>query len=264
MYLDTNGNVTVGVGHILATGAAAESLAFVRKAGAQPTTPNEKRGEWALMKQQAPGMVASRYDEFATLTLPQGPVDAALQADLQACELELRRTFDGFGSLPGEAQEGVMDMDFNLGLPKFLTFTRFVAAVRTRDWETAGVECHRIGIPQDRNEEIRNLFFSAYTRIIEGHWEGTAADLEGNAVQLGITVRMSGPGYAGDMTTRDREGEQSNAALSQIQLLPGRRVKFTGDDDLDFAGDVSPDQLRITGQIFDEGTLGGSFQVLRR
>ncbi len=48
--------------------------------------------------------------------------------------------FDEWDSFPSEVQEILVNMLFNLGRPRFLTFKKMIAAVYQRDWQRASEE----------------------------------------------------------------------------------------------------------------------------
>lgn len=48
--------------------------------------------------------------------------------------------FDDWETYPSEVQEILVNMLFNLGRPRFLTFKNMIAAVYARDWEKAAYE----------------------------------------------------------------------------------------------------------------------------
>lgn len=48
--------------------------------------------------------------------------------------------FDEWDTFPSEAQEILVNMLFNLGRPRFLTFKKMIAAVYDKDWKRAAEE----------------------------------------------------------------------------------------------------------------------------
>lgn len=60
--------------------------------------------------------------------------------DLQAVITELDRTFPWFGRLNTPRADAIIDMAFNLGLPRFREFKRMIAAVAAERWEDAARE----------------------------------------------------------------------------------------------------------------------------
>ena len=63
-YLDTNGNVTVGCGHLVATVSVATALTLVRKADGLPATTVEKQTEWTTIKAKPKGQPETFYAPF--------------------------------------------------------------------------------------------------------------------------------------------------------------------------------------------------------
>src|ERR1700739_1906291 len=90
MYLDTAGNVTVGVGKMLPDATAAQKLAFVRRMDpstqppplAGPATADEIKADFDNVKKQIAGKIATYYKQFTRLDLPDGVIDSLLQAEV--------------------------------------------------------------------------------------------------------------------------------------------------------------------------------------
>lgn len=162
MYLDTRGFVTVAVGQLLRTAEAAQELDFVHRDTGQPAGAAEIAQDYASIKQQPPGKIASHYRQFTTLDLPEPAIDALLDKRIEGFEAGLRRDFTHYDSYPDAAKLGLMDMVFNLGnagvVNKFPTFAK---AARSHDWATCAKECRRVGISDHRNEVTRKLFEEA-------------------------------------------------------------------------------------------------------
>ncbi len=162
MYLDTRGFVTVAVGQLLRTVDDAQELDFVHRDTGQPAGAPEVAQDYASVKHQEPGRVASYYRQFTTLELPEPAIDALLDIRIEGFEKGLRSDFPRYDSYPDAAKLGLMDMVFNLGnagvVNKFPTFTR---AARSQEWVTCARECRRVGIGDHRNEMTRKLFEQA-------------------------------------------------------------------------------------------------------
>ncbi|MGA1846771.1 glycoside hydrolase family protein [Deferribacter abyssi] len=62
-----------------------------------------------------------------------------LRNDIAKVENELKQ-FEWFNKLDGVRKKVLIDMDFNLGLPKFLTFKRMIAALKEGDFKKASDE----------------------------------------------------------------------------------------------------------------------------
>ena len=67
-------------------------------------------------------------------------VTEAFQADLDIAIGECKVLFDMWETYPGEVQEILVNMKFNLGRPRLSKFKNFKKAVDAADWKTAGAE----------------------------------------------------------------------------------------------------------------------------
>ena len=162
MYLDTRANVTVAVGQLLATVAAAKELPFVQRGTAQAATPEDIEADFNEVKNQPTGKVAQSYKSATKLDLPANEIDALLQRRIDGFEAQLRGEFSQYDSYPEDAQLGILDMAFNLGTNGLVTkFPSFTKAALARDWSTCAKQCRRLGIGDVRNEVTKALFESA-------------------------------------------------------------------------------------------------------
>jgi len=146
LYLDTEGNVTVGCGHKVPTFAHALHLPFVPK-----VTPRE----WHDVQSAPKGMRASAYFIDSRARLTDAKIDALLDADIDQVQRELAERFRDYASWPAPADAAMCDVAFNVGLARF---PKLCAAASERAWATCAVECHRIGIAEARNEATSLLF----------------------------------------------------------------------------------------------------------
>ncbi len=170
MYLDTAGNVTVGVGNLLANAAAAQALAFVRRPDANgkapvpavPATLAEIESGFDSIGRQTPGKLASYYRQFTNLDLPMSAIDALLMTRVQEFAGLLRITFPDFDAYPAEACAAIFDMAFNLGAGKLTSqFPGLCRAIGNEDWGKAAAECHRFGPGPARNNWTKAQFQAA-------------------------------------------------------------------------------------------------------
>ena len=159
MYLDTKGFVTVGVGQMLPNAEAAKQLKFVNATTLDPATSEEIETDYHTVNDQDPGLRAAHYQPFTKLTLPQPEIDALLRKRIQEFETGLKREFPEYESYPEEAQEGLFDMAYNLGLSGLTNkFPSFTEAAKRQDWAKCAEECRRRGIGDRRNNKTRELF----------------------------------------------------------------------------------------------------------
>ncbi len=67
-------------------------------------------------------------------------VTEAFQSDLDIAIAECKVLYDLWETYPGEVQEILVNMIFNLGRPRLSGFKNFKKAVDSSDWKTAGIE----------------------------------------------------------------------------------------------------------------------------
>jgi GH24 family phage-related lysozyme (muramidase) len=183
LYVDTAMNVTVGTGHLVPDLAEAQQLGLVsRQAGAEsPASAGEVEADWralqawiaaqATQELQAGKTPSRRHNHTARhfrsmvkTSLPAERARELFDRDLTDHAELLRVHFPAFDTYPAEAQEGLLDMAFNLGNRIVTRFPEFAKAVRARRWDTAARECRRRGISDGRNGEVAALFRVASRR----------------------------------------------------------------------------------------------------
>ena len=68
-------------------------------------------------------------------------VRACFEKDLNIAASECRVLYEGWwADLPGEVQEVLVNMMFNMGRPRLSKFKNFTAALKAGDWKKAAVE----------------------------------------------------------------------------------------------------------------------------
>jgi len=158
-YLDTRGNVTVGVGQLVATVAFAQTLPLIDRASGQPASAEAIAAEFANVAAQAPGLIASRYRPFTQLALPAAAIEQLLEQRVDEFVRDLGGKLDDFERFPDPAQEALMDMAFNLGVGGLTRkFPKLIGAAQRQDWGSCAAECDRRGINDERNAATRALF----------------------------------------------------------------------------------------------------------
>ena len=162
MYLDTEGNVTIGVGQLVPSAQSARNLTLFVRATGERATPQQIDAEYAQVSAQKVGMVASKYKPFTTLEMHSDGIDELLDHRIDEFAQGLSRSLGQFNDFPDAAQEALLDMAFNLGVSGLTRkFPKLVRAAEQHDWDTCAAECTRKGIGDQRNEFTKSLFMSA-------------------------------------------------------------------------------------------------------
>ena len=113
MYRDTVGRVTVGVGLMLPSAAAACALPF--QAVGAAATAEQIAAEFARVDAMAMGKLPSFYRAAGSLELPQAVMDEKLSAVLAGFEATLRAGLADYNKLPDGVKMALLDMAYNRG-----------------------------------------------------------------------------------------------------------------------------------------------------
>ena len=152
MYPDSLGNVTVGVGHLLATVGAAAQLPFYSADG------QKRAGLGAICSAFA--SVRNQHKPYHALILFDEDIDKLLDADMGEAIASLKRTFpENYHALPDTVTVALADIAYNCGT--LHAFPKLIAAVREGNWQLAAEECRRRNIGETRNEDTRQMFLAA-------------------------------------------------------------------------------------------------------
>lgn len=162
MYLDSNGYVTVGIGHLLANRDAAMALPFQRAPGWR-AEPFEIGLEYDRLRQLSPNRLPSYYRTHTRLHLSDTEIDRLTLQHIETFHRELRSIYAEFDELPSSVRLALFDLIFNVGQTSLRNrWPRMNAAIAARDWATAAVQSRRAPpIPAARNDYVRKLFEQA-------------------------------------------------------------------------------------------------------
>jgi GH24 family phage-related lysozyme (muramidase) len=171
MYRDTVGKVTVGVGLMLPSAAAATALPFTR-AGRDATTA-EIAADFARVTTMAEGKAAEFYRLPTSPELAQPTIDTKLLEVLEAFEGRLRVVMTGYDAFPEGVKLALLDMAYNLGPAGLVTgYPRLLAAIEQRHWALAATESVRHGPSAARNAWTKEQFLTAVVGTIKAETEG--------------------------------------------------------------------------------------------
>jgi len=163
MYVDTTGNVTVGVGNLLSDVAAAQALSFVLQS--DPTTaatPDQIASDFSALIGKPDGQPSGYYRGFTSVRLTNEAIQSLLSSRVTGFLKDLTAAFPDYDSYPAPACAAIFDMAFNLGLEGLTgKFPHFCAAVKAQDWTTAAAQCQRGGIGASRNNWTNAQFLQA-------------------------------------------------------------------------------------------------------
>jgi GH24 family phage-related lysozyme (muramidase) len=164
MYLDSEGNVTVGIGTLLSDAATAETLPFVKRGTNVAATSQEIKRDFNSVKNsvltntRAPG-----FRHLTNLDLSEAESEFKALTDMKDFIRIIRSSdnFPEFDSYPVAAKMGLLDMVYTSGAKGIREdFPVFTSAVRRRNWKLAAQESHRLQPSAKRNQtvgEVLNL-----------------------------------------------------------------------------------------------------------
>jgi GH24 family phage-related lysozyme (muramidase) len=171
MYLDSEGNVTVGIGTLLEGISEAKGIPFYHRGSGTAATPEEIERAYGVIAAGSAGQKARKpqnkfsasHYEFTTDLLISSPTAIKLRdAHINTNYADLQRIYPKFNTFPSEVKIALFDMAYNLGARKLDTgFPNLKAAINRRDWRTAARESHRRGVQSGRNLDIGELFSEA-------------------------------------------------------------------------------------------------------
>ncbi len=157
MYVDTTGNVTIGIGKLISSAHAATQMPFVHRATGEPATDDEIRNEFFAISNQPAGRRASYYRKFTNLVLGDATIRSLARDHVDENRQQILQLFPNFDSFPDNVQVAIYDMVYNLGIGGLRRkFPKFVAAIRRGDWNAAADESSRSQVSEDRNQRTED------------------------------------------------------------------------------------------------------------
>ena len=155
MYLDTEGLVTVGIGHQIKDMQAAMSLPFHdRKTKAQTHSIHKKNAYLKVLNSGITNGSLRAFQNVTQIDLDPGEIGKIFNNDVNIFigELTQNNRFPDFETYPGLVQRGILDLAFNLGMTIFFKlFIQFQAAVRGRNWIEVANQSRRTEIDEQGN-----------------------------------------------------------------------------------------------------------------
>jgi GH24 family phage-related lysozyme (muramidase) len=162
MYLDSLGNVTIGIGHLLPKEGAVINLTMQHKTTHEIASSYDKRKEFNKINALPKGYKTNFYASHTNLYISQANIILLTLDHIKTFREELTNLYKDFDYFPTPAQEALFDMIFNLGATRLSKgFPKFNRAVRDKDWGKAAEECGRRDVQTERNDEIKRLLQEA-------------------------------------------------------------------------------------------------------
>jgi GH24 family phage-related lysozyme (muramidase) len=165
LYLDTRGNVTVGMGFLVKTVADAQELPLWN--GHQLASSAAIKDAFESVSRMKPGLVAVKYKRLPHLTLSEDEIRTRAERRL-ATEFTpgIVKLLPEFATFPPHAQSALVDLAWNLGVNGLGNFRHLLAACEAKDWTEAAAQCRRRTSRDERNAWTRDQFLAAASEPI--------------------------------------------------------------------------------------------------
>lgn len=163
MYLDSEGNVTIGIGHLLRNVAEAQNLPFVIDKTNKKATAAEIKDDFDNVKNIGSGYKATFYKRFTKLKLSDHDITLLSNQDINDSYADLKRIYPDFDKFPDDVKLALFDLIFNLGAKDLRTkWPLFNKEIKAHNWKAAAKESHRKKpIPDERNKYVKDLLEKA-------------------------------------------------------------------------------------------------------
>jgi len=113
MYLDSKGQVTVGVGHLITDVQNAQKLSFITRNGVKATA-KEIQADFEAVKKQPGNRLASYYKQFTRLQLSALEIDKLTNEHVDTFYKEIKQIYAGFDTFPSEAKLALLDLIYDV------------------------------------------------------------------------------------------------------------------------------------------------------
>lgn len=167
LYLDSEGNVTVGVGQLVPSAGVALMMPFEIAAAevTRPATPEEITADFRRVQGSQPGFVAGYYHWPASIFLANDAIDAMLRKVVVGVDVVMPSIYPKYRLWPNPAKVAVLDMAYNLGVDRLGTeYVQMNKDLRDGNFVGAATQCIRNRTNKGfiaRNEWTINQFLNA-------------------------------------------------------------------------------------------------------
>jgi len=160
MYLDSNGHVTVGTGHLVSSLIEAQNLNLVVEKTSAKATKVQIKTDYETVKKQPKNKRASYYKKHTKLIMTITERNKLTNKHIESFYKELKRLYSDFDDYPTKARLALFDMIFNLGMTRLKSkYPNLNKAVKAKKWTEAAAQSHRKPpISDARNKYVKELF----------------------------------------------------------------------------------------------------------
>lgn len=155
LYLDTRGNVTVGVGFMIPSPEHCQDYDWTPGVGAALQ-------DFHRVAKMAPAHPAPFYKRACNARM----TETAIRETLEGKVASLRDAISEHWCLidhPVSVQIALLDMAYNLGVAGLAKFGDLHEYVLAGEYEKAATECSRRGVSESRNSQTAHLFLAGAT-----------------------------------------------------------------------------------------------------
>ena len=171
LYLDGDGNVTVGVGHFVSNRNEMARLTMMTGGAGVPmqaATLKQKQEEFDTIAKLPGNCAVAFYAKHTKLAMRDVDIDGLLSEHIDSFYSSLAGAYckakgypKDFDALPQNVQLALFDMIFNLGATGLTRFPQFNKSIKDGDWKKAATQCRRNGVNDGRNEYVKKLPLAA-------------------------------------------------------------------------------------------------------
>lgn len=99
--------------------------------------------------------------------LPQHPVDWLLDSAINETSFELQRRYPWMNDMQGNRYAAVLMMAFNMGVPRFATFHKMLAALKDKDYCRASEEA----LDSEWRKQVKGRALRLARQMRTGEWQ---------------------------------------------------------------------------------------------
>jgi GH24 family phage-related lysozyme (muramidase) len=157
MYLDSVGEVMIGVGLMLPSAQAAKSasLGFYDRKSRESAAGEAIEKDFERVRKAPKGMFPpENYKRYTELAASAARLKTALDRRIRTAKSDAVAFYPQYRQLPSSVRYALLDMAFNLGRTRLSQYRKLKVALQNSEWALAAEQSHRVGIQAVRNRAI--------------------------------------------------------------------------------------------------------------